>query len=101
MANVTGSLLGGVAGSTIPTIATYPGGQIYAPTPVHPFNNPIGNHVGSFRIRRVENGFVIEVTHEQWGTVKEYFAEDLKAAGERITASCVANELKGAAPTTR
>lgn len=51
--------------------------------------------VGDFRVRKLENGFLIEYTLVQNGNKKEYFAEGLREVGERITAICVQNALQG------
>ncbi len=71
-------------------------GSVYTPHQ-HPMTDVVAGFVGMFRIRKVENGYIVEAVIDQWGHSKEYFAEDLKAAGERITASCVQKELEGQA----
>ena len=104
--------LTGAAGGCFPTTTTttlgggyvttnqYPfPGQILYPTPApdpYPFPNPyVMNFVGHFRLRKVENGYVIEYVMKEGEPPREYFAEDLKDAGERITALCVGKALQG------
>lgn len=99
MAGAAGGLLGGYQqyGATTTTVANYPGQGIYQPIyypPVAP-DTHIAGFVGNFRIRQVENGYLVEVAMKHGDFMKEYFAENLKDAGERITALCVEKALKG------
>lgn len=102
-----GSLLGQAALNNTATYThhqqqlAYPAGVLAtATTTPHPLIGVVTNFVGMARIRKVENGYVIEVMTEQWGQPREFFAEDLKVAGERLTAECVAKELKGQNPAS-
>lgn len=106
LANIAGAAGGGILGgyqqygATTTTTANYPPGGIYQPIyypPVTP-DTHIPNLVGNFRIRKVENGYLIEYAVKQGDYMREYFAADLKEAGERITAICVEFMLKGDAP---
>ena len=106
-ANMTPTGLAQLAGY-VPTTTTattlggscFPGQIIYPtyPTPPDPFPFPnpyTMNFVGHFRLRKVENGYIVEYVLKEGEPPREYFAEDLKDAGERITALCVGKTLKG------
>jgi hypothetical protein len=69
---------------------TYPSWQ-YATAPA--VTTP--GFLGEFHVRQVENGYIVEYSlQESEETSREYYAADLKEAGERITALCVEKTLK-------
>lgn len=97
--------LGGIVGPGQWTTTTVPyPAQIYNPysTPADPFPFPSPyvamNFIGHFRIRQLENGYLVEYQIKEGDRMREYFAEDLKDAGERITALCVEKTLRGETP---
>jgi hypothetical protein len=114
IANAAGGILGGLytqqqAATT--TITTQPGQLIYpstwtyqSPVAADPFPHPFPDYphtlgfIGHFRIRQLENGYIVEYQLKEGDRMREYFAEDLKDAGERITALCVEKALKGETP---
>jgi hypothetical protein len=77
----------------------YPGQMIttFPPTPTYGTwpDTSAADAVGTFRIRKLENGYVIEYRMRPGDAVREYYAEDLKACGERITALAVQKVLEG------
>lgn len=68
----------------------------YPPYPPSTANFPPGtpNFIGQFRVRKVENGYILAYNLDEYGTPQEYFAADLKELGEKVTALCVQKELK-------
>lgn len=87
--------LQGMAGATnaqlssllLPTHAHFPPSTLanYSNTP---------NFIGQFRVRKVDNGYILAYNLDEYGTPQEYFAADLKELGEKVTALCVQKELK-------
>jgi hypothetical protein len=74
-----------------PMITTFPPTTTYGTWP----DTSADDAVGTFRIRKLENGYVIEYRMRPGDAVREYYAEDLKACGERITALAVQKVLEG------
>ena len=119
-----GGLAGMLAGagmgqyaSTTPTLTAYPptsglgpllGGQagytsVYQPAyPVPTFPNDLAGGglglIGIYRVRKLENGYLVESAPYVGGPVKEYFCETLKDVGERIAALGVQKALEGGKP---
>lgn len=108
MSNSLLGALGGAAaagmaqGSTLATTGlghqNYPGQRIYTnpPTPqaLWPYDHR-SDAVGLCRVRKLENGYVVEFVAPNAPGYKEYYCEDLKAVGERITATLVQRALEG------
>lgn len=46
-------------------------------------------------VERIENGYLLKVARNEGDVFKTYYAPDLKAAGEQITALAVTYELGG------
>jgi hypothetical protein len=93
--------------STTTTSTAYPGmgtiiGPSFNPYPVPPPQFPheqaVTGLVGVFRVRRLENGYLVECQKTTGGTIAEYYAETLKDVGERVAAMGVAQALEGGQP---
>jgi hypothetical protein len=86
-----GAYLGGQAGTA--TI-NYPGQWAAVPQPPFPYDHPAGC-VGVFRVRKLENGSLVEWQKYAGAAITEYYAESLKDVGERIAALGVQKALEG------
>lgn len=51
--------------------------------------------IGIFRVRKVENGYIVDYQLRSNDMIREYYAETLKDVGERIAALGVEKALKG------
>lgn len=49
----------------------------------------------TFRIEKISNGYVIHYARYAGTAAAQYFAADLKEAGEFVTATCVKYQLEG------
>lgn len=70
----------------------------YSPSPVFPNDPVVGGLVGVYRVRKLENGYLVESAPYAGGPVKEHFAETLKDVGERVAALGVQKALGGQTP---
>lgn len=50
---------------------------------------------GNYRIEKCDNGYIVFYARAQGYPEMRHFSEDLKQAGEFITATCVKHELEG------
>lgn len=54
-----------------------------------------GRSVIHCSLERIENGYLVRTAQSEGAIFKVYYAEDLKAAGEQITALAVSYDLGG------
>jgi hypothetical protein len=56
---------------------------------------PTRRFVVRAEIIQIENGFIVKIINNDYDVSRDYYAEDLKAAGERIAAMGVAIKVEG------
>ena len=103
MGNVTTTAAGSIGGlvghsHTVPMVASdwYNSYPAYpTPAPATFPHNTVANFIGLFRVRQVENGYIVECQLRPGEAVREYFAETLKDVGERICALGVQKAVEG------
>lgn len=94
--------LGQYGTSTTTTAVNYPHAHAQTnwgyvgvpPPPPFPYDHPAGC-VGVFRVRKLENGYLVEWQKHAGAAITEYYAETLKDVGERVAALGVQKALEG------